>query len=112
MAISRHPIAPGRRAALLPAALLPMVLVAGALPGVASTAAAWEELRLRAVQTCSADLRSRNVRVLAVETFDASGARWQPTDEGLRVRLRVQPPGQAARSVTCHYRRPLFSPAL
>jgi hypothetical protein len=107
MAISRHPVVLG-----LPAALLPLVLLAGSAPGLASTPAAWEELRLRAVQTCSADLRSRNIQVVAVEPLDSSGVRWQPTDEGLRVRLRVRPPGQAERSVTCHYRRPLFLPPL
>ncbi|MFM8605016.1 MAG: hypothetical protein ACKOBY_05735 [Cyanobium sp.] len=85
--------------------------MAGA-PAQASTPAAWEELRLRAVQTCTAELLSRNINVLAVEPVDSSGARWQPTEDGLLVRLKVQRPGQAARSVACSYRRPQFSPSL
>jgi hypothetical protein len=87
------------------------LLMAGA-PALASTPAAWEELRLRAVQTCTAELRSRNFNVLAVEPVDSSGARWQPTEDGMLVRLKVQRPGQAARSVNCSYRWPKFSPSL
>jgi hypothetical protein len=87
------------------------LLLAGP-PALASTPAAWEELRLRAVQTCTAELLSRNLNVLAVEAIDSSGARWQPTDDGMQVRLKVQRPGQTARSVSCSYRRPLFSPSL
>lgn len=115
MALSPHP-ARCRLSllAVLGAAPLLMaapVLVAGA-PALASTPAAWEELRLRAVQTCTAELLSRNFNVLAVEPVDSSGARSQPTEDGLLVRLKVQRPGQAARSVTCSYRWPRFSPSL
>ena len=94
-----------------PLLLAAPLLIAGG-PALASTAAAWEELRLRAVQTCTAELLSRNLNVLAVEALDSSGARWRPTDDGMLVRLKVQRPGQAARSVSCSYRRPLFSPSL
>lgn len=100
MATSRHP------------ALLAAALLAASAPAMASSPAAWEELRLRAVQTCTAELLSRNVNVLAVEPIDGSGALWGPTADGMRLRLRVQRPGQAAKLVSCSYRRPLFSPEL
>lgn len=84
----------------------------GALPAArASTLAAWEELRLRAIQTCTAELLSRNVNVLAVEKIDSSGATYTPTSEGMGVRLKVQRPGQAPRTLLCSYRWPQFSPA-
>jgi hypothetical protein len=112
MAISRLPVDPGPTRPGARAAALFSPLLLAAAPALASTPAAWEELRLRAVQTCTAELLSRNLNVLALETIDSSGARWQPTDDGLLLRLKVQRPGQAARSVTCSYRRPLFNPSL
>lgn len=114
MAPSPHP-ALGRGSLLSTLGAVPLLaaaaLVMAGPPALASTPGAWEELRLRAVQTCTAELLSRNLNVLAVEAIDSSGARWQPTDDGLLVRLKVQRPGQAARSVSCSYRRPLFSPS-
>jgi hypothetical protein len=117
MAISRHPVrdplgwvGAGAAAASLGTALL--AALPGALPPArASTPAAWEELRLRAIQTCTAELLSRNVNVLAVEKIDSSGATYTPTSEGMTVRLKVQRPGQAPRTLLCSYRWPQFSPA-
>ena len=60
--------------------------------------------------TCTAELLSRNLNVLAVERIDSSGATYTPTSDGLRVRLRVQRPGQPSRTLLCSYRRPEFSP--
>jgi hypothetical protein len=110
MAISRHSVSLLRRGVLLAggAALLALAAVA---PARASSPAAWEELRLRAVQTCTAELLSRNVNVLAVVPLDSSGATYTPTEDGMRLRLKVQKPGQNPRSLTCSYRRPLFNPA-
>jgi len=106
MAICRHPAWAARCCAALLAAL------SAAPPAAhASTPAAWEELRLRAIQTCTAELLSRNVNVLAVEPIDSSGATATPTSDGLRVRLKVQRPGQAARTLLCSYRWPQFNPA-
>ena len=92
-------------------ALAALVALAPLAPARASSPAAWEELRLRAVQTCTAELRSRNVNVLAVEKIDSSGATYTPTSEGLTVRLKVQRPGPAPRTLLCSYRRPQFTPA-
>jgi hypothetical protein len=113
----RCTLLPGLRLAARPLAaalLAPLTVAVSPLlaPAVASTLDAWEELRLRAVQTCTAELLSRNANVIAVERFDSSGARWQPSEDGMRVRLKVQRPGQAAKSVVCSYRRPLFIPSL
>ena len=91
---------------------LALAALAAIAPARASSPAAWEELRLRAVQTCTAELLSRNVNVLAVVPLDSSGATYTPTDDGVRLRLQVQKPGQSPRSLTCSYRRPLFNPAL
>jgi hypothetical protein len=104
MAISRH--------SPLPLLVLALVALAPLAPARASSPAAWEELRLRAVQTCMAELRGRNVNVLAVEKIDSSGATYTPTSEGMTVRLKVQRPGQAPRTLLCSYRRPQFNPAL
>ncbi|MEB3171332.1 MAG: hypothetical protein VKK43_08145 [Synechococcaceae cyanobacterium] len=110
MAICRHPAWAARCCAALLAALSP-ALSAAPPAAHASTPAAWEELRLRAIQTCTAELLSRNVNVLAVEPIDSSGATATPTSDGLRVRLKVQRPGQAARTLLCSYRWPQFNPA-
>ena len=111
MAICRHPAWAARCCAALLAALSP-ALSAAPPAAHASTPAAWEELRLRAIQTCTAELLSRNVNVLAVEPIDSSGATYEPTAEGVRLSLRVQKPGQAPRRVDCSFRRPLFNPPL
>ncbi len=110
MAICRHPAWAARCCAALLAALSP-ALSAAPPAAHASTPAAWEELRLRAIQTCTAELLSRNVNVLAVEPIDSSGATATPTSDGLRVRLKVQRPGQPARTLLCSYRWPQFNPA-
>ncbi|MFN9870461.1 MAG: hypothetical protein ACK55E_03370 [Cyanobacteriota bacterium] len=78
----------------------------------ASTSAAWEALRLRALQACAAETLASGYELLAVEPIDSSGAAYEPTEEGLRLRLRVQKPGQPARQVHCRFRRPLFTPPL
>lgn len=110
MATCRHPLPAGWCCAALLAALS-AALPAALPPARASSPAAWEELRLRAVQTCTAELLSRNVNVLAVEPIDSSGATATPTSDGLRIRLKVQRPGQAARTLLCSYRWPQFNPA-
>jgi hypothetical protein len=89
-----------------------VIAVVGGEAAVASTPAAWEALRLRALQACTAETLASGYELLAVEPIDSSGAAYEPTEEGLRLRLRVQRPGQPARRVDCRYRRPLFTPPL
>jgi len=99
---SSHPVVP--------------LLVAGlAFSGQAASAsspAAWEALRLRALQACTAETIASGFELLAVEPIAGTGASYEPTAEGVRLSLRVQKPGEAPRRVDCRFRRPLFNPPL
>ncbi|MFM7394479.1 MAG: hypothetical protein ACKO22_08990 [Cyanobium sp.] len=47
-----------------------------------------------------------------MEPIEGTGASYEPTEDGVRLRLRVQRPGHAPRWVACSFRRPLFNPPL
>ena len=81
-------------------------------PASASSPAAWEALRLRALQACTAETIASGFELLAVEPIAGTGASYEPTAEGVRLSLRVQKPGEAPRRVDCRFRRPLFNPPL
>ncbi|MCS5691870.1 hypothetical protein NZK33_07705 [Cyanobium sp. FGCU-6] len=94
---------------------MPLLVAAAVLAGeaaFASSPAAWEALRLRALHACTAETIASGYELLAVEPIDGSGATYEPTEDGVRLRLRVQRPGQAPRRVVCSFRRPLFNPPL
>lgn len=102
-----HPSAPGLLAGLL--------ALAAAAPsaGLASTPQAWAAAERQADQECRFWLQQRGYTALQRLALDASGATYQPTDSGLKLRYQVRQGAQASsRAVSCSTRRPLFSPEL